>query len=182
MLKINLEMEMKENQVVVFVVPSKNYRTALEEIVGAATKIHNMICYLSLNKPYTTLTKEFKGGGIDTKKILFIDCVKGVDEKQKEGQVLFVSSPDALTELSITVTKALLMHVDCILFDSLSTLLVYGSQASAIKFTHLLVSKLRISEKGCIFICLEEDAHEDFIKNLGMFSDKIIFTGKEKGR
>jgi len=76
MLKINLEMEMKENQVVVFVVPSKNYRTALEEIVGAATKIHNMICYLSLNKSYTTLTKEFKGEGIDTKKILSLFSFK----------------------------------------------------------------------------------------------------------
>jgi hypothetical protein len=163
----------KENDIMVFVIPNKDYRTALVKIAKALSKLHKKICYISLNKPHKALLKEFEKNGIEHNKFLFIDCVgKGPSEG-----VLYVSSPKALTEMNITINKALARGIESNLFDSLSTLLIYEQPSTVIKFTHSVISSFRNKGIKAVFTCLKGDAKSELIKDLSMFVDNVVELG-----
>ena len=167
--------EIKDNDILVFVIPNKDYSDSLEEIVKTLSKMYNKICYISLNKPHNSLLKTFEEGGMDTEKFLFIDAVgKGSNEKN----VIYVSSPKALTELSITINKVISGGlIDSSLFDSLSTLLVYEEASTVIKFSHSIISTFRNKGVKAVLTCLEGDVKSELIKDLSMFADKIVEFG-----
>src|SRR3989344_8257585 len=93
------------NQVIVMVVSKTGYETGIEHATSLVSKKYGEICYISLNKPYTTLGEIFSRKGIDVKKIIFIDCVTGRAAKENGYNVITVSSPKALTQLSIAITE-----------------------------------------------------------------------------
>jgi hypothetical protein len=168
----NLKAMIDQNQIIVYVVPMGNYDSGIKNIVSASAQLDGTMCYISLNKPYKTLLKNFEN--IDANKIFFIDSVSG--RVGKDENVVFVSSPKALTELSITITDVMDREFSTFLLDSLSTLLIYGDTSAAIKFTHFLISKARMKNRKFIFTFLEEDSKKELMKDLNMFVDKVIFA------
>jgi archaellum biogenesis ATPase FlaH len=70
--------------------------------------------------------------------------------------------------------------VESILFDSLSTLLIYEKTTTVIKFVHALMAKLRSLHVGAVFIVLKEDINPDLLKNLYMFADEVIDLSEGK--
>ncbi len=175
---MGLEKNIKDGQIVVFSVPQSNYEDGLEEVVSSVFAVSKSICFVAMNKPYATLGTMFKAKGLDLGKVTFIDCVTGRVSKDKTYNVVSVSSPKALTELSITMSQTMKKDFDFIIFDSLSTLLVYGDSITAIKFVHSIVSKIRETKKKMIFMVLKEDSATDLMKDISMFVDKIIPVGK----
>ncbi|MEE9323084.1 MAG: hypothetical protein V3U72_00930 [Candidatus Aenigmarchaeota archaeon] len=173
-MKFDFEIDKKDNQIIVFAVSSKKYQISLQNIVAESSDAFKRICYISMNKPLDSLVKGFKSIGVDIGKFIFIDCVKK-SKASKGVQALHVSSPKALTELGININKALVRKADCIIFDHLSSLLTYQDDLTALKFAHLLISKSRMLDKKCIFICMEEDMKGKFLKSVIMFVDKIIY-------
>jgi len=130
-----------------------------------------------LNKLYNALTKSLKDNSIDIKKFCFVDGVtKTADPSAKsDGNVKYVSSPSALTQLSVmTIADCKEHKPECVLFDSLSTLLIYQKGDVVTQFIHSLTGKIRTF--GCvgIFTALEGDIGSDLIKEMGMFVDKVI--------
>ena len=88
--------------------------------------------------------------------------------------VKYVSSPSALTELSLCITDGHKKHnSDCLLFDSLSTLLVYHQINTVARFAHSLIAKTGANNTTIVFTILEGDAESVLVKDLGMFVDKI---------
>ena len=166
-----------EGQIVIIIIPGKKYPTTLKKVVAQVASKSRKVCYVSLNKPVDALANGFEGAGIDNGKFIFIDCM-GKTKARKDIQSFSVSSPDALTEISININKSFAANADCIVIDSLSTILLRGNPLTAIKFAHLLVSKCRILERKCVFMCLEEDMEGDFKRNLSALGDKIIYTEK----
>ena len=59
------------------------------------------ICYVTLNKPMDALIRAFSHDGINTKNIFFIDAVT----KSETKNAIIISSPFALTELSIAISQ-----------------------------------------------------------------------------
>ena len=169
-----IESAIKNNDILVFLVPNTKYSECLEKIVSNISKKFERICYVSLNKPYTTICRELENKKIDTEKFFFIDAVSQKIESDKE-HVLYVSSPRALTELSITINKVLeIGSVQVVVFDSLSTLLVYEGSMTVIKFVHSIISTIRNMKAKAVFTCLKEDISNDLIKDLNMFADDLI--------
>ena len=154
-------------------VPQSKYVETINYIMVSVVK-SGRLCYVTLNKPYAIMEKEFKEFQIDTKDVEFIDCVSG-SAADKQGKAVFVSSPRALTELSITISGMLAKNINSMLFDSLSTLLIYHEQGMAIKFVHSMISKVRATEKKCVFLLLEEDAKSEMMKDVTMFADKVVY-------
>jgi hypothetical protein len=171
---MKLENCVKENKIVIFVVSNKKYVNQLNEITSAVTKTNKNILYVTLNKSYKVLAESFEKKGIDTKKITFIDSVSGGVQKPKDYKVYFVSSPKALTELSITINETMKQNIDIMVLDSLSTLLVYEDPLTVVKFVHSIVSKIRDVNKKCVMTSLSEDAGKSILKDLSMFVDKVI--------
>jgi archaellum biogenesis ATPase FlaH len=171
---MGVEKYLKQGKIIVFVVSNKNYIDRINDITLAVTKTSKNVIYVSLNKPYNILVETFEKKKIDVKKLSFIDCVSGRVSKPKDFKVSFVSSPKALTELSITMNEMLKPAVDAMIFDSLSTLLVYDDPSTVVKFAHSVISKIRTTNKEFVIVSLSEDADKNVLKDIGMFVDKVV--------
>jgi hypothetical protein len=88
---------------------------------------------------------------------------------------LFVSSPSALTELSIAISEAVKSGAfELVLFDSLSTLNIYDLGNSTERFTSHVINRIKSEDKKGIFTCLEDDVNTSIVKNSFMYIDKSL--------
>ena len=169
---LKIKKEIEENQIMVVVVGNKAYANQLKSITLHLSQTFKKVCYVNLNKPAGTLLKEFEKYKIDVKKLYFVDATRYTDKYER---VLHISSPKALTELTLAIDNTIsLAKIDFVIFDSLSTLLIYHDPATVVRFTHNLMSLLRRSDTKTIFISLKEDMKTDFMMDLIMFADKIV--------
>lgn len=170
-----IEREIVKNKILMLSVSSKNYRGATGDLIDFS-KNFKKTCYVTLNDPSDSIISKL---GKDSKRVYFIDCVTSTVKKpaDREG-VIYVSSPRALTEISIALKKAIDgFKMDFVIFDSVSALLVYEKSLSAMKFVHNMVLMLRESNMSVVFVILKEDVSEELMKDLSMFVDKVVELG-----
>ena len=80
-----------------------------------------------------------------------------------------------LTELSIAINKAVKnQNSKFIIFDSLSTLLIYHKDNIATKFVQDLINKFETTESNLIFTITTKDKESILFKNLQVFVNKVI--------
>ncbi|MBU0460572.1 MAG: hypothetical protein KKH52_04690 [Nanoarchaeota archaeon] len=172
---MNLEQELCKNEILLSVFSQDYYNASLLGVVKELK--HKKICYVTLNKTSAGLEKYFHFHQVNTNNLFFIDAVsKSVTNSPHQDNVLLISSPAALTELSIAITEALKLGVfDLVLFDSLSTLNIYSLKGRATeKFTYQLINKIKSKQKQGIFTCLEGDLETSLVKNSFMYVDKVL--------
>lgn len=175
---MNIEKEISQNQTLLLLMSSTDYNS---EIVDVVKKLNGKnICYVTLNKTSESLKELFTKKKIKTENIVFIDAIsktiKNVSDQSKG--VYYVSNPGALTELSIVIEKFLRHKFDCIIFDSLTNLLIYESKAPVAKFVSSLVNKVKQSKTKLILYALSVKEQEALIKESGMFVDRVLDLGK----
>jgi len=171
---MEINKELSQNQTILLIMSSTSYN---KNIVNIVKKLSGKnIAYVTLNKTHNSLIELFKKNKIKTEKFVFVDAIsktiKSVPD-QSEG-VYYVSSPGALTELSLVISKFLKHDFDYLIFDSLTNLLVYESKAPVAKFVASLVNKIKESKTKAIFYALSVKEQEVLIKESGMFVDKVI--------
>lgn len=174
-----IEKAVKGNDVVLVLVPNRTYYERVMDITRTISLLNERVCYVTLNRPYKTLLKDFEENKIDTSRFFFVDCVtKKVKMEEGNEQVIYVSSPKALTEMSIVMKKVLEAgKIETTIFDSLSTLLVYEDPHVIIKFAHSVISMFRTLGSKGILISLKEDMESELIKDLNMFVDEVVEIG-----
>jgi hypothetical protein len=172
----SLKGKIKSSGILLFLIPSGKYADKLKDIMKACSDMFNRICFVSLNKPYMTLEAEFRKSGIETKKIFFLDCISPESGSAgDDSKVILVSSPKALTELSIAINKVVEKEkIEILVFDSFSTLTAYEDIFTVVKFAHSAILKLRSAGVKGIFPCPREDMESELAKDLSMFVDKIV--------
>lgn len=161
------------------ILSNEKYVEDIYEVAKQLANRYERICYVNLNKPYDVLIKDLTVKKIDVKKFYFIDTTtKALKQDVKDIEnVKYVSSPNALTELSLCISDVYKkQNSDCILFDSLSTLLVYQQVSIVTRFAQSIITKMA-SNTTRIFTVLEGDTESVLVKNLGMFVDKVIYLG-----
>jgi hypothetical protein len=165
--------EFKENKTIVVIMPPENYNSL---IIGYLKKLKGSIGYVTLNKTFDSLKETFEKNNINTKNIFFIDAISKTIKKVPEQTAgcYFVSSPGALTEISIAVDKILKNNFDYLIFDSLTNLLVYEKKAPVAKFVSSLVNKIRESKTKAIFYAIAMKEQDSLIAEAEMFVDKVI--------
>lgn len=177
--KEGMKKSIKENDIVLLLLPNDRYAEKVNDVAAAASELSEKVCYVSANKPYATLIKNFKNCKIDTGKFCFVDCVtKGAGGTEEGGKVTCVSSPKALTEMNIAIKRVLESgKAGITVFDSLSTLLIYEDPSVVTRFVHSIVSVFRsLGSKG-VLISLKDDVKNEFVKDLSMFVDKVVEMG-----
>ena len=109
-------------------------------------------------------------------KFEFIDGVTSTVRKADSTEnCRFIPAPNALTELSLMIDKECKEHMpDLLIFDSLSSLLIYEKEPTLLRFAHAIVNELRINNVKSIFTLLKEDYQSTKIKEISLFVDKII--------
>jgi len=173
-------LESIKSDVVIFVSPPDKYKDYLETIISLHSKKKKKLCIVSLNKGYDNLSQELQKKKIDTSKILFIDCASKKEGKAKElDNVFYVSSPRAFTELNIAIKEAFKAGIDDVVFDSLSTLLIYGDPSVVFKFVQDLITFVKNNKKGIYITLLRDDLENKIVKQTQMLVDKTTSLGEE---
>ena len=172
----DINKEIKENQIILVVISKDKYPVHLTEILKGLNNNSQKISYVSFNQPYNALNSLIQKNGLNVNKFFFIDTVtSSVQNPKPLNNCIFVSAPNALTEVSVAVSKALSeQKCDAQVFDSLSALLIYDSANSITLFTHNVITKLKISGSKAVFIALKEDISNELIKDIYMFVDKVV--------
>jgi hypothetical protein len=167
--------DISKNQVTLIVIEKSNYIAKSLEIIKGVEQISNKICYVALNKPYNSIIINLNNQGVNSSKFFFIDVLTAtVQTPPVVDNCIFVESPNAITDISLAFTSALIEKgCDMALFDSISTLMIHQDEASVIKLSQNMMTKVRVANKKAVFITLKEDS-ETLIKDLTMFVDNII--------
>ena len=168
---------MEANQIVLIIIPNEIYSDAIMDIAKQLSGKYKNICYVSLNKLYNSLIAALEKKGVNTGKFYFVDAITKTADPNFDGgkKCKCVSSPSHLTEISLEISAGLKDNKpDCLLLDSLSTLLIYQKDEVVTQFVHSLVARLRSANCTTFFTALEGDTQRNLIKQLGMFVDKTI--------
>ena len=101
---MDIEKEFLDRKIILVVAGGEYYGDMLDSLKQLSGK---SICYVTLNKTYNALRKDFEKNNIDAKNIMIVDAIsKSIKPVQNvEKNCVFVDSPGALTDLSIAIKK-----------------------------------------------------------------------------
>lgn len=176
-MRVKLKKEVGKDQTALLIVPDEIYRKTLADVVKQAAKGYKRILYVTLNEPYDVLAKDFKDRKIPLDKFYFIDARTAVSNPSPRPvkNCTFVSSPEALTELKIAITKGCERHKpEIVVLDSVSTLLSYLSDWTITRWMHDVIIKFKESNTAAVLLCLKRDEKSFLVKDISMFVGKII--------
>ncbi len=171
---MDIKKELASNQTILLIMPSVDYN---KDIVSIMKKLSGKsICYVTLNKTSESLKELFKKNKVKSDEIVFIDAIsKTFKSMPDSGEgVYYISSPAALTEISIAIDRFLRHGFEYIIFDSLTNLLIYEKKAPVSKFVSSLVNKIKQSKTRALFYALSVKDQDSMIKESGMFVDKVV--------
>tara|TARA_Y100000310_G_C20659102_1_gene803644 strand:+ start:434 stop:967 length:534 start_codon:yes stop_codon:yes gene_type:complete len=175
---VNIKKELTENKTTLLLMPSTEYNKDIIEVVKQIS--NKKVCYITLNKTYDSLVEIFKKKGVNTNNLVFIDAISKTIKKITEvDNCFFVSSPGALTELSLVISKFLKQGFDYLIFDSLTNLMIYEKKAPVAKFLSSLINKISATKTKAVFYALSVKEQDELIKECSMFVDRVIDLGKE---
>ena len=175
--------DLEKKQIFLILASSANIRQRNIELIKelSADGYHTIV--VTVNYPYNILAKLYGENGIDPKTVSFIDTVTRNSIGNAEnipGVVRFVNNPGNLTDLGIAVTEILKDQSGkkvCILYDSVSTMLIYLSSQNISKFIHFVTNKLRLMDISGVFLAVEKGLDPMLLSQLTTFVDTVIDTG-----
>lgn len=171
--------KVKEGDIVLLSVPSKKLieinTKLLKEYI---TKKNYDVVYVTVNKPFSDLIENFKREKINTNKIFIIDAVTPQEliNPIRTENAVFVGSPKVLTNISITTISAIerIKTAKMLIFDSISTLLIYNDFEIVKEFIHFITTKLKELKITVIMNCIKEMNNKETLAQLNAFADEII--------
>ena len=171
---MDIKKELVSNKTVLFIMPGEEYNEIIVDILKQLSG--KSVCYVTLNKTYSSLQELFKKKKINTNNIVFIDAISKTIKNtpaQTKG-CYFCSYPGALTEISLTISKFLKHNFEYLIFDSLTNLLIYQQEGPVAQFLSNLANKIRDSNTKAVFYVLSVKAQDELIKETEMFVDKVV--------
>ena len=164
-------------EILLIKVSAKNYVKVSVEILRYFSQIAEGIV-VTLNKPYFSLKKMLVKEGVKVENIYFIDCITRQfgGEEIDPNRCFYLPSPDP-TQLQIAIDRMMdLIQSDnrFIYLDSLSTISLYKSFESLIKFLRLLTGKIRVRGFTGTMFTLEKEMDESYYSQISLMCDEII--------
>jgi len=172
---MSLAKKLSENQVVLVLTSSGKYNHTILDIAKALSK--KKVLYITLNKTYESLHEIFTKKKVDMKNFVFIDAISKTFKQSTSNtkDCFYCSSPGALTEISLTVSKYMKEGFEYIVFDSLSSMAIYQKGKIIAKFVSDMIHKIKDTKTKAIFHALSDvQEHEAVIKEASMFVDEVI--------
>ena len=171
---IDLKKELESNQTILLIMSGDKYNDLIGDIIKPLSDKN--ICYVTLNKTSSALMELFKKKKIKNENILYIDAISKALKKSPDqcDKCYFVSSPAALTELSLVTNKFLKHKFDCIIVDSITNLSTYQKDLIVLKFITTLINKVKASKTKAVFYAIDIKEQENLIKQAGVSVDKVI--------
>ncbi|MFH1789125.1 MAG: ATPase domain-containing protein [Candidatus Altiarchaeota archaeon] len=178
MLKQNLEGVGKDEIVLLVSTPQSH-----NEVATGLTKMltedegRNGV-YITFNRPFEQLIRDFEANKIDLSKVIFIDCVSKMAGRfpGKKENAVFIDNPSSLEEIGMYSEKILarLPGSKFIVLDSISNLMIYNDENSAREFVHFIVNKLRLEKIGGFLLTVEKEDVDKVVGIIEPLVDKVI--------
>lgn len=174
--------ELAQKRIFLILTSAGNIRQQNIDLIREISRQGYHTIVITTNFPYSILTKLYQEEGIDLADVSFIDAVTrnsiGTTENIP-GRVRFINNPADLTDLGIAVTEVIRENSGkkvCILYDSISTMLIYLSSPNISKFIHFVTNKLRLMNISGIFLAVEKGLDPMLMSQLSTFADQVIDT------
>jgi hypothetical protein len=175
--------DLEKKQIFLILAAPANIRQRNIELIKEISSNGYHTIIVTINFPYNILSKLYEENGVDLTTVSFIDAVTRNSMGNAENiptVVRFVNNPANLTDLGIAVTEVLKEHSGkkvCILYDSVSTMLIYLSSQNISKFIHFVTNKLRLMDLSGVFLAVEKGLDPLLVSQLTTFVDIVIDTG-----
>lgn len=175
---MDLKQDLKKNNFLLLLVNEQGYDEKVKEIAESLKKGHKM-AHVCLSRPYTDVIAEMDMYEKNKSKFFFIDALSSHYQKPKpEKNCIFIDGPAELCKIKEAIKYAIRKKkCDIVIFDSVSTLLMYTNDFSILRFTHNLMSQKVSSTLKTLYLFLRMgfgDDGETLIKDLSMFADRTI--------
>jgi hypothetical protein len=172
------EYETKGNsKVSLLILENENYDKGISILLKKMAYDYEKSMYVALNETIEEMENRFYEEKIEKKKFVAIDALtlssKSINQKKYEN-CIFVASPNALVELSLAITQGINnWKAKAILFDSVSTLLIYENEKTVSRFVRSIIGKIRASGIDAYFTVLAGDSKKEVVNDLKSFVDKV---------
>ncbi len=150
------------------------------EIVKTVTESGYYAIIVTSSQPYSVLKKSYEREQINMNSIFFIDTITKYalgHASEDYSNVNFLNRPGDLTNIGIAINNQLIIIPEekvCVIFDSVSTMLIYVSPTNLAKFLHYITNKLRLLEIKGIFLAVNKGLDPEFQVQLSTFVDTVI--------
>jgi hypothetical protein len=176
-----------EKKLFLVISPPEKLKLYNIEIIRQLIIDKQSVLVVTTNQPYTTLVKNYENYGLDISRIWFVDaitkCALG-RIPQEASNCRFVKNPANITDLGIVITDVLNSFPDqkpCILFDSISTMLIYIPSINISKFFHFITNKLKLLNSPGIFLAADKSLDPLLMTQIVTFVDEVIDTEADAG-
>ena len=169
--------------------PLEGKREFIESQVRTMIKENRTILFVLTDKNPGQAKKELLESKIFFKSIYFVDCysMQTDGECKEEENVKYASGPLALNEISIAISEFEREFLKTetpytIIFDSLSTLLMYSNANAIARFLQILIAKIK-NFGGNVVFTMEEGMHDPKdIATIEHLMEEITEIKKEKNK
>lgn len=153
------------------------YFSAVSEILKLLTSISKGI-YVSLSKPCSSIKKQLERDGVNVNNLIFVDCAT----KQfcgniiDDGGCMFIESPNPV-QIAVYVERAMDLidsELKFVYMDSLSTVALYKSAETLLKFMRQLTGRIRLRGFRGIILVVESEIDPPYLAQLSLMCDSVI--------
>ena len=99
-----------------------------------------------------------------------------MEDIKRMGNAVFVGSPKALNNISITTTSTIknLKESKVLIFDSVSTLLKYNSFEAVMDFIIFISGQMKKLKVTFAIVCVKDETNAEVVSKLISYADKVI--------
>ena len=156
----------------------KSLEASLASINFLVNKKNYIGIVLSASRPYKNLVNIYEQRGIDTKKILFLDCIsksQSVD-LDETGNVLYLEAASDLTNISLAIKGSMekIKGDKFVFIDSITSMLIHNKPEIFARFIHGILTKMRINGISGLLISLENETDKEIRAEIAQLCDRVV--------
>ena len=169
---MTIKKKLEKDQTILISVQPTKYQSTINSLVKELHK--ETLCYISLNKTYESIKEVFDKQHVQDH-VIVDDISKTI--KKVEGQkkdCYYINSPAALTELSLVINKLLEYEIDYLIFDAVSSMLVYRTAHEVENFLQTITSKIKGTKTKAVFLIIKNKQSEEVLEQASTYFDEVI--------
>lgn len=133
---------------------------------------------LSASRPCSNLLTLYKNSSINPERIFILDCVcksHGIAIEDSDT-VLHMDNVSSLTKIAISIDKTInkIKGSKFIFIDSITTMLIHNEPPVFARFTHSILTKLRVNGMNGLLLSLENETPKEVRAEIAQLCDKVI--------
>lgn len=172
--------ENDESVILLYLSDPRELRASNTKIILEAENAGYSAVVVTTNFPASILEKLYSTNNLRLENIYFVDAISLYSlgsGPENDDHHLMIKNPADLTSLGIAITEMLKKTADkktFILFDSVSTMLIYLPSMKIIRFIHYLATKIRQTNKSGAFLAVDGGLDPMLLTQISTFVDYVI--------